>query len=299
GVVMCGGHEQSLYPIRKLQLFQHLTGHLESRHVLNDRAKLLAALVLENISPIQSAEPLEQIVEDVLEEVRIVLLLRRVEKEALVLEDDLREAQVVRQTLDVGSDQEMFDLAGEVAEAVDELVANGIDRLRIFGFADPAVDVQPLDVVGDILLRDIGILLHVDHRFLGPGHVLVPEYVAELLLAQFLDGFIQDLVVRLEPDVIDEAALLSPEQVAGSPDIHVPHRQIESAAQIAELLHRLKALPGLAREPVDGRDEQIAERLSVRAPDAPAKLMKLRQSEAVRAVDDDGVGVRDVEPVLD
>src|SRR5690606_30820641 len=124
-------------------------------------------------------------------------------------------------------------------------------------------------------------------------------YVAELLLAQFLDGFIQDLVVRLEPDVIDEAALLSPEQVAGSPDIHVPHRQIESAAQIAELLHRLKALPGLAREPVDGRDEQIAERLSVRAPDAPAKLMKLRQSEAVRAVDDDGVGVRDVEPVLD
>ena len=37
----------------------------------------------------------------------------------------------------------------------------------------------------------------------------------------------------------------------------------------------------------------------VGAPDAAAQLVKVGQSEPVRAVDDDGVGIRDIEPALD
>jgi hypothetical protein len=45
--------------------------------------------------------------------------------------------------------------------------------------------------------------------------------------------------------------------------------------------------------------EQIAVAALRAAPDAPAQLVQLRQPEMVGAVDDDRVGVGDVQPVLD
>ena len=48
-----------------------------------------------------------------------------------------------------------------------------------------------------------------------------------------------------------------------------------------------------------GRHEQVRIGALVGATDAPAQLIKLRQSEQIRAVDDDGVGARNVQPAFD
>ena len=47
------------------------------------------------------------------------------------------------------------------------------------------------------------------------------------------------------------------------------------------------------------RNQQIGVRAAIGSPDAAAQLIELRQAVPVRAIDDDRVRVRNVEPVLD
>ena len=54
-----------------------------------------------------------------------------------------------------------------------------------------------------------------------------------------------------------------------------------------------------ARDQVLAGDQEVGVGALVRAADAAAQLVELRQAEVVGAVDDDGVGARDVEPGLD
>ena len=95
------------------------------------------------------------------------------------------------------------------------------------------------------------------------------------------------------------AALLAAEQVAGAADLEVERRDAEPAAQIAELLDRGQALLGDRRQVVFRRNQQVRVGRPIGPADAAAQLIQLRQPVAIGAVDDDRVGVRDVEPVLD
>ncbi len=52
-------------------------------------------------------------------------------------------------------------------------------------------------------------------------------------------------------------------------------------------------------EPADRRHQQIRIGALIRAPHAAAQLIQLRQPEAIRAIDDDRVRPRNIEPVLD
>ena len=69
--------------------------------------------------------------------------------------------------------------------------------------------------------------------------------------------------------------------------------------EIAELADRGQPLLRDRRQRVLRRNQQVGVRAAIGAPDAAAQLVELRQAEAVGAVDDDRVGVRDVEAVLD
>jgi hypothetical protein len=69
----------------------------------------------------------------------------------------------------------------------------------------------------------------------------VVEEVLEVLVLQFAHGFFEDLVVGLEADVVDEAALFRAEQVARATDVEVLHGDVDAAAQVAELLDGLQA----------------------------------------------------------
>ena len=89
------------------------------------------------------------------------------------------------------------------------------------------------------------------------------------------------------------------EQVAGAADLEVERRDAEAAAQVAELLDRGQAPLGHRRQRLLGRNHQVGVGRPVAAADPAAQLVELRQTVAVGAVDDDGVGVGDVEAVLD
>ena len=95
------------------------------------------------------------------------------------------------------------------------------------------------------------------------------------------------------------AGLALAEEFAGAADFQVVRGQQEAGAQFFHRFDRLEALGGIARErPARGHD-QVGVGAMVRAADAAAQLVQLREAQAVGAVDQDGVGGRHVDAALD
>ena len=122
--------------------------------------------------------------------------------------------------------------------------------------------------------------------------------ILELIVLQFGHGLRQNLLIGLIAQVLHEAALLSAEQVAGAADVKILHGKVETTAEVGERLQCLQASARLGCEHAAGRREQVAERLAVAAPHPTAHLMKVGQTEVLRIVDDDGIGIGDVDTVL-
>ena len=105
--------------------------------------------------------------------------------------------------------------------------------------------------------------------------------------------------VRLEADRADEARLRRAEQVAGAANLEVAHRDLQPAAEVRELADRFEPRLRVFGQRLVRLVEQERVRLVVRAPDAAAQLVELREAELVGVVDDDRVDVGNVDPVLD
>ena len=76
-------------------------------------------------------------------------------------------------------------------------------------------------------------------------------------------------------------------------------REHEARAELLERLDGLEALHGVERQRLARRRQQIGVGAVVRAADAAAQLVQLREAQPVGAVDHDGVGGRDVDAAFD
>src|SRR4029434_8865586 len=121
----------------------------------------------------------------------------------------------------------------------------------------------------------------------------------DLFASQLLDGAFEHLRVQVEADGVDVARLLAAEQIARAAQFQVERGYAEARAQVREFAYRGQPLPRDRRQLLVGRDEQVGVSAAVRAPDAAAKLIELRQPVSVRPVDDDRVGAWNVDAVLD
>src|SRR5690606_40000599 len=73
---------------------------------------------------------------------------------------------------------------------------------------------------------------------------------------------------------------------------------LEARAEFGEALHHLQTLLRVLGERALGRHEEVGVGALRGAADATAELVELRESQRVGAVDEDGVGVGDVQPAL-
>ena len=90
------------------------------------------------------------------------------------------------------------------------------------------------------------------------------------------------------------------EDVAGAADLEVAHGDFEAGAEFGVLLDGLDALAGVAGGGHElAREHEVGVGLVVGAADAAAELVEIGEAEAVGAVDDDGVGVGDIEAGFD
>ena len=69
--------------------------------------------------------------------------------------------------------------------------------------------------------------------------------------------------------------------------------------EVASCLDRFKTLLGVRSDQRAGRAEKVGIGLMVRSPDSPTELMELCQSKFIGPLNDDGVGVGDIDTRLD
>ena len=110
---------------------------------------------------------------------------------------------------------------------------------------------------------------------------------------------VQHVGVEIESDFLHFAALRFAEHFARAADLQVVHREVEAGAELFHHLYRLESFFRAGRQRLVAWGEQIGIGLMMRAADAAAQLMQLRQAEAVGALDDDGVRGRNVDAGLD
>ena len=116
---------------------------------------------------------------------------------------------------------------------------------------------------------------------------------------QLEDRLLQQLDVEVQPDRMDVPTLLAAEQVARAAQLEVERRDAEARSQLREITDCGEPLLGDLREHGIRRDEQVGVRPPVRPADAAAQLIELRQTVTVGAIDQNRVGARDVQAVLD
>jgi hypothetical protein len=95
------------------------------------------------------------------------------------------------------------------------------------------------------------------------------------------------------------AGLLAAEQVARAADLQVLHRHIHARAQFGVLSDRGQPLVGVLGQRLLGRVEEVGVRPLATPAHAAPDLVQLSQSQQIRPLHDEGVGVGDVDAGLD
>ena len=116
---------------------------------------------------------------------------------------------------------------------------------------------------------------------------------------EFHDGLLEDLDVGLVAEIGNEARLFGTQQIAGATDVEVLHGDMDAAAEVAEVLQRLQTSAALHGQVGQWRCQQVAERLAVAAAHTATHLVQVGESEMLGTIDDDGIGIGDVDAVLD
>ncbi len=93
--------------------------------------------------------------------------------------------------------------------------------------------------------------------------------------------------------------LLGPEEIAGPPDLQVPRGNLEAGSEFRQLGDDLQPLPSALIQGLLSRDEEVGMRAEPVPTDPAPELIELGQAKAIRPIDDDGIGRRDVEARLD
>ena len=178
----------------------------------------------------------------------------------------------------------------------------GLQSLLIGHLIELTIQGNALGDVRDVVVGQQQGEVRLEHRLLDVMLARIGLFLGELgelFILQFVDGLLEDFLVHLESDVRDESTLLATEQVARPADVEVTHGDVHAASEFAELLHGLKAFARLGRQGMEWGRQQVAECTLVGPAHPAAELVQVAQAEGVGLVDEDGVGVGDVDAALD
>ncbi len=114
-----------------------------------------------------------------------------------------------------------------------------------------------------------------------------------------LDGLGQEARVEVEPDRGHVSVLLRAQDVAGAANLQIRQGDLEPGPELRGVEDGLQSLAGDVRERLAAPVQQIGVGAPRRPPDTAAELVELGQAKRVGSVDDDRVGVRDVQAGLD
>ena len=191
--------------------------------------------------------------------------------------------------------EQAFDRRGQQAETVDHLHLHLAQGGIACAGGDALVQDQAHIGVRQIVRGNQCLGVQVDLR--DPLQRRI--HVGQVAAAQRFDRAAQQLRVQAEPHAVDLPALLVAQKLPGAANFQVVGGQLIARAQISGRLDGLQSFARVAAQGRGRRAQQIRISLVMRTADAPAQLVQLGQTETIGAIDDDGVGVGDVDTRLD
>ena len=129
--------------------------------------------------------------------------------------------------------KELLNLLRNIAEAVDQFLCHIVHLFLCLDGGDPPVHIQLLILVFNIRLRNICIDVDID----GGAVVLLPAGPFQLE-----DRFVEHLAVEIISHCFHMPALCFSKKIPCSPDLKIPHGNLDPRAQIRELTDGGKAL---------------------------------------------------------
>ena len=105
----------------------------------------------------------------------------------------------------------------------------------------------------------------------------------------------EELRVEIEANRRNVPRLLAAEQVARATNLKVGECQLESGAEVRRIEDCLEALARIIGERLFATIEQVAPGAATAATNATAQLIELSEAESIGAIDDDRIGVRNIE----
>lgn len=231
-----------------------------------------------------------------------------------------------------GAEEKVFHGGRRGAELVAPVALKGVELLAGHGFAEHAIRDDALAGVLNVAGGKEGgnAVVRVFHEFLAVGRtvggrgggafgrggmiVLEPLGFAETeevdvkadfhrlgnaAALKFGGGGLEHLAIQVKADGGDVTGLLGAEEVAGAADFEVAHGDFEAGAECRVLFDGVDAFAGVAAGHEVARDHEVGVGAFAAATNATAQLVEVGEAEAVGAVDDNGVGVGDVDAGFD
>ena len=116
---------------------------------------------------------------------------------------------------------------------------------------------------------------------------------------QCRDRGLQHVEIQRQADLVHFAALRFAQEFARTADLQIVRGQHEAGAELLERLDGFEASRRILRQRLARRHEQVRIGAMMRAADAAAQLVQLRQTQPVGEIDHDGVGRGHVDAALD
>ena len=120
-----------------------------------------------------------------------------------------------------------------------------------------------------------------------------------LLALQLFHRLAEKLAIEVESDGGHVTGLFGAEEGAGAANLEVAHRDAKAAAEGGVLTDGVEALAGVATGDGIAREEKEGVGLPVGTSHAASELIEVGEAEAIGAVDENGVGVGDVDAAFD
>lgn len=196
----------------------------------------------------------------------------------------------------------VLDGSGHGAVPVGHFGADFVEELEGAGAHDALIEVEALAFVVDVVGGDedvAGEIQSGEGFEATEGIVLGRDVVTVGKGFEELDFGFDELGVQLVTDGDHLAGLLGAEEVAGAANLEVAEGEGVTAAEVSEFLEGIKTRHRVFGEGFVAVEEAVGVGLAVAATDATAKLIELAEAEVFDVVDNDGVGVGDVESVFD
>src|ERR1043166_2813704 len=206
-----------------------------------------------------------------------------------VLADNAPNTPLCSAGADVGQREHRLDRFRVAAEGILKILGQKLDVLWRPAGSKAAVALNSLPIRWHIASRNVSLDVQLQmHRNALGRH----------LAAHPLDRLLQKLAVQLVSDRGNVAGLLRSEDVPRPANLEIAHGDPKTGAQFAELLNGLETPRCCARDRSIRAEQQVAIGVVLVATDPAAELMQIGQPEIVGSIDENRIGIGNIQPRL-